>query len=316
MMSTPTGIFSTAGFLDQRRDLLGVALHQAERRIDGAAQADQAGLAVLRLEPGRVELVVHGGRAEIPQDRIVAGARDQRPAAQLVALPLADLGRGAIADVVDVEHEQRAELGFLQRLLHAAKPVAMQPPVIDPLLEVDAHDAERRQRPAPIVARVDVLGADRRRVAGDVVHGELLTLSSVILRCPPQAGLEATTADVRQLDRFSLSLRARLLTASDQQHRFAAAPCIWERRLQSIRPIHPGYKMLANSVRAYQLEFPSSAPMLQGIAAVRRLQEWNGTLRNKPAPSLRLVREPGTTFVLCSHVRRARSFVTRHDDAF
>ena len=163
-----------AGFLDQRRDLLGVALHQAEGGIDRAAQADQAGLAVLRLEPGRVELVVHRRRAEIPQDRIVAGARDQRPAAQLVALPLADLGRGAIADIVDVEDEQRAELGFLQRLLDAAEPVAVQPPVIDPLFEVDAHGAERRQRPAPIVARVDVLGADRRRVAGDVVHGRLL----------------------------------------------------------------------------------------------------------------------------------------------
>ena len=159
-----------AGLADQRGDLLGVALHQPERRIDGAAQADQPGLAVLRLEPGRVELVVHGGRAEIPQDRL-AVAREQRPARELVALPFADLGRGDVADVVDVEDQQRAEVGLLQRLLHAREPVAVQPPVIDALLEIDAHDAERRQRAAPVVARVDVLGADCVRLARDVVHG-------------------------------------------------------------------------------------------------------------------------------------------------
>ena len=36
-----------AGLLDQRGDLLGVALHQPKGRIDGAAQPDQPGLAVL-----------------------------------------------------------------------------------------------------------------------------------------------------------------------------------------------------------------------------------------------------------------------------
>jgi hypothetical protein len=63
------------GLADECRDLLGVGLHQSEGGIDGPAQADQAGLAILRLEPWRVELVMHGRRAEIPQDRIVAAAR-------------------------------------------------------------------------------------------------------------------------------------------------------------------------------------------------------------------------------------------------
>ena len=170
MMSTPTGHLVDAGLLDQRGDFLGVALHQPERRIDGAAQADEPGLAVLRLEPGRVELVVDGGRAEIPQDR-VAVAGQQRPAAELVALPLADLGRGDVADVVDVEDQQRAELGFLQRLLDAAQPVAVEAAVIDPFLEIDPHGAERRQRPAPVVAWIDVVGAD---LADRIVHGILL----------------------------------------------------------------------------------------------------------------------------------------------
>jgi len=137
--------------------------------IDGAAQTDEAGFAVLGLEPGGVELVVHGGGAEVPEDG-VAVAGEQRPAAKLVALPLADLGRGDVADVVDVEDEQRAELGLLQRLLDAAQPIAVQPAVIDPFLEVDPHDAERRQRPAPVVTRVDIVGAD---LADRLVHGSL-----------------------------------------------------------------------------------------------------------------------------------------------
>lgn len=47
------------------------------------------------------------GGAEIPQDRLgVAG--EKREAAELVALPFADLGGGDVADVVDVKEQQRA----------------------------------------------------------------------------------------------------------------------------------------------------------------------------------------------------------------
>ncbi len=86
-----------------------MTLHQAERRIDGAAQADEASLAVLRLEPGRIELVVDCGRAEVPQDRIAA-TREENPARELVARPFTDLGRGDIANVVIVEQQQCAEV--------------------------------------------------------------------------------------------------------------------------------------------------------------------------------------------------------------
>ena len=159
-----------AGGFQHRRHFLGVALHQPEGRIDGAAQADQAGLAVLRLEPRRIELVMDGGRAEVPQDRILA-ADQQRKARQLVARPFADLGRGDVADVVVVEQQQRAEVGCLERGLRARQPVAVQAPVIDALLEIDAHGAERRQMAAPVVARVDVLGRDLDRLARSLVHG-------------------------------------------------------------------------------------------------------------------------------------------------
>src|SRR5262249_45612952 len=71
----------------------------------------------------------------------------------------------------DVEYEQRTEIGFHQRLAHARQPIAVETPVIDALLEIHAHGSERRQRAAPVVARVDVVGAD---LADRLVHGGLL----------------------------------------------------------------------------------------------------------------------------------------------
>ena len=187
-----------AMLLEDRSDLLGMALHQPELRRDGAAKAHEAGEAVLRLEPRRIELVVHGGRAEVPDDRL-AVARQQRPARELIALPFADLGRGQVADVVDVEHQKRAEVGILQRLAGAAEPIAVQASVVDALLEVDAHDAERRQRTAPVVARVDVLGADLDRIAlGDVVHGGLLNSWLSWVHYSPCPGRDAARSGALQ----------------------------------------------------------------------------------------------------------------------
>ena len=47
----------------------------------------------------------------------------------------------------------------------------MEASIIDPLLEIDAHDAERRECAIPVVARVDVVGAD---LADGFVHDTLL----------------------------------------------------------------------------------------------------------------------------------------------
>ena len=104
---------ATPASLQQARDLLGVPLHQARRRRHGAAHAEHAGAEVLRRQPVAIEPVMHGGRAEVPDDRILV-AGQQREAAELVALPLADLGAGEVADVVDVEEQQRAELRVLR----------------------------------------------------------------------------------------------------------------------------------------------------------------------------------------------------------
>src|SRR5262249_32879465 len=83
------------------------------------------GLAILRPEPGRGKLVMPSRRAAVPKDGMVGGGGEQGEAARLAAPPFADLGRGEVADVVDVEDEQRAQLGLLQRRLDAAEPVAM-----------------------------------------------------------------------------------------------------------------------------------------------------------------------------------------------
>src|SRR5258707_1605742 len=101
--------------------------------MHGAAQAHEPGTAVPRRQPGRVELVVDGSRAEIPQDRL-AGAREQRPARAIVALPLADLGRCDVAAVVDVEDHERAEVGGPYCAPYAPQPVTIQPTVVQELL--------------------------------------------------------------------------------------------------------------------------------------------------------------------------------------
>src|SRR5262249_11029363 len=137
--------------------------------IDRAAQADESGPAVLRQKPGRVELVMHGRRAEVPQDRL-AGTREQCPTRKLVALPFADLCGGDVANVVDVEDKERTEIGFCERLPYAGEAITGEPAVVDALLEVDSHGSERRQRAAPVEARVDVLGAN---LANGLVHGDL-----------------------------------------------------------------------------------------------------------------------------------------------
>src|SRR5918992_1340697 len=68
-----------------------------------------------------------------------AAARQQREARHLVARPLADVGAGDVADVVEVEEQQRAEFGGGQRLAGAAEAVGAQPLRVDPLLPVDVH---------------------------------------------------------------------------------------------------------------------------------------------------------------------------------
>jgi len=93
--------------IQHRLDLERGAAYQARVGRHSATQSDHAGVAASRLQPRRVNTMVGGGRAEIPQMRLaVAGQHCET--AHLVASPLADVRASHVADVVVVEHQQRA----------------------------------------------------------------------------------------------------------------------------------------------------------------------------------------------------------------
>ena len=121
MMSTPSGSPSRPRSSSSTRIFRATSSARPLRR--DAAQRRDAGARALLAEPRAVELVMPRGRAEVPQDRLVA-LRQQREADELVHRPRADVGRGDVADVVHVEAEQRAQLGLGERALRARQPLA------------------------------------------------------------------------------------------------------------------------------------------------------------------------------------------------
>src|SRR5205085_11530609 len=84
----------------------------------------------------------------------LAVAGEQAPARELVARPLADDGAGDVADVVLVEHEQRAEAGRRERRPRAREAIGVEAAEVDALLEVDLHVTRRLQRTIPAVTRI------------------------------------------------------------------------------------------------------------------------------------------------------------------
>ena len=109
-MSTPMGMSATPSATRMSLISRAAAPEQAGVRCDRAAQADHAAADVLRAQPRAVQPVVLGGGAEVPEVRIAA-TRQQREAGHLVARPLADVGARHVADVVEVEHQDRADVG-------------------------------------------------------------------------------------------------------------------------------------------------------------------------------------------------------------
>src|SRR2546427_5416988 len=128
--------------------------------------------------------MVARGRTEIPDPRL-AVAGEQAPARELVARPLPDDGAGEIADVVLVEHEERAEAGARQRLARAPEAIGVETMEVHALLEVHLRVTGRLQRPVPAMARIHVVGGHRAspgRVllaghGGSPLHGAVLYLS-------------------------------------------------------------------------------------------------------------------------------------------
>src|SRR2546422_9502057 len=108
--------------------------------------------------------------AEIPHPRL-AGAGQQTPARELVARPLADDRAREIADVVLIEHEDRAEARPRQRLTRAAQPIGVQAPEIHALFEVHLRVSRRLEGPVPSMARIDIVGGPGPGLRGGLLPG-------------------------------------------------------------------------------------------------------------------------------------------------
>jgi len=110
------------------------------------------GLAVI-VEPRVVELVMPRSRSEVPDHRL-ASAWQQREPDQLVHRPGPDMRRRHVTDIGEVECQQRAELGGIEVLPEALKPIAAQPVDIDPSFPIDCvwpvradrHGSTQRRR--------------------------------------------------------------------------------------------------------------------------------------------------------------------------
>ena len=89
-------------------------------------------------QPGTIELVVLGGRTEVPQNRLII-LRQKREAAVLVLRPSADVRGGDVAHVVHVEAEQSAHLRFLQQRSGASQALAPQALEIHPIFPIHRH---------------------------------------------------------------------------------------------------------------------------------------------------------------------------------
>ena len=110
MMSTPSGSCAGRAFPVRSRIFLATS---SARPISGDMAPRSSGIPARERSPsqGQMQLVMLGGRAEIPEDRLVV-LRQQREAAVLVLRPGADVRGGDVAHVVHVEAEQRAHLGL------------------------------------------------------------------------------------------------------------------------------------------------------------------------------------------------------------
>ena len=157
--STPTGsparpylsssrLMAFAHFLGDVR--LREGKPRAGSRCPGASRARRGSPAVPRRaaqapEPwssqGLYSDVVAGRRAEVPDDRLSA-ARQQGEADELVHRPGPDMGGGHVADVVEVEAQQRAEVARFELAAQPRQAFSAEPVEVDALLPVDRGEPE------------------------------------------------------------------------------------------------------------------------------------------------------------------------------
>ena len=228
-MSTPMRHVGHALGPEDRRDLAGGGPEQAGVRGDRAAQADHPGVDVLLAQPRAVEPVVLGGRAEVPDVRIAA-ARQQRVAGHLVARPLADVGARDVADVVEVEQQDRAEVGGGQRVAGARRAVGAQPLDVPALFPVDVHRAGRgesvtsRQVPNADRSMTCESGVGRSFIHATHGRGCASRLAAPSVGAVPECALTLRKVAIR-LDTCSLSLHTRGIADEDRWRLWRRVTC-------------------------------------------------------------------------------------------
>jgi hypothetical protein len=142
-----------ARVLDQLRDHLGVFASSGRIRAGSCRACRRRRPGSDRVQPVGIALVVHGGRAEIPDiGAVVTG--QQAEAAHLVPLPFADLGGRDVADVVHVEEQERARPARPAALAASRQAVAAQAVMVDPAFEIDRGMAPGGDAVPPFPVRV------------------------------------------------------------------------------------------------------------------------------------------------------------------
>ena len=144
-MSTPTGMSDTPSSRRMSAISLAAPVKSPASGATAPLQPDHPAADVLRRQPRAVEAVVLGRRAEVPEVRLAA-AGEEREARHLVAGPLPDVGARDVADVVEVEDQQGAQLRCLERLADAVESVVPQPLGVDALLPVDGLESRGADR--------------------------------------------------------------------------------------------------------------------------------------------------------------------------
>ena len=91
-----------------------------------------------------MQLVMLGGRSEIPQNRLVV-LRKKGEAICLVLSPSTNVGGGDVPDIVHVKAQQRAHLRLLEKILGARQSFAAQAIEVDPIFPIDSHRSVSRQ---------------------------------------------------------------------------------------------------------------------------------------------------------------------------
>src|SRR2546422_9945141 len=94
--------------------------------------------------------------------------------------PFADDRAREIADVVLVEHEERAETRARQRLARAPEPIRVQTTEVHALLEVHLRVSGRLERSVPPVAGVHVGGGHRPGLGRGLLPGHGCLLGAVL----------------------------------------------------------------------------------------------------------------------------------------